>query len=316
MALATLDRNPPPFFKQGASALSKLIFFSALALFLMVADARFNVAHPIRAVIATLAHPVEWITSLPIMAASSISGYFDDLDEAKAAAKQARENLVQKANYLGQVEQLTLENSHLRKLLNLPERLVSPGSVAAQTLYEASDPYTRKIIINAGLNRGLQQGSPVIDELGVLGQVTRVYPFVSEVTLVVDREHATPVLNSRTGARSVAYGDGGLDGGGLELRFMAGNADVQQGDILSTSGIDGVYPSGLPVARVEKVERRADSAFARISCKPLAHIQGASHVMVLKPISDQIPARPTEHTPTASAPLSAASSAAKPGVKP
>jgi rod shape-determining protein MreC len=318
MPLATLDRNPPPFFKQGSSALSKLIFFSALALFLMISDARFHVAYPLRAVIATLAHPVQWLTSLPVLAAVSIGGYFDDLSEAKATAQQARESLVLKANYLGQVEQLELENKHLRKLLSLNERVVSAGSVAAQTLYEAADPYTKKIIIGGGLNRGIDIGSPVIDEQGVLGQVTRVYPFVSEVTLVVDREHATPVLNSRTGARSVAYGDTSLDGGGLELRFMAGNADVQKGDILSTSGIDGVYPAGLPVARVEKVERRADSAFARISCTPLAHIQGASHVMVLKPISNQIPARPPEEhaMPQAVTGHSSSSGAAKTGIKP
>ena len=121
----------------------------------------------------------------------------------------------------------------------------------------------------------------MIDESGVLGQVTRVYPLVSEVTLVIDREQAIPVLNVRTGARSVAYGDPSAHGALLELRFMAGNADVQIGDLLTTSGVDGVYPPGLPVAKVEKVERRADSGFARILCAPQALVDGARHVMVL-----------------------------------
>jgi rod shape-determining protein MreC len=132
----------------------------------------------------------------------------------------------------------------------------------------------------------------VIDESGVLGQVTRVHPLISEVTLVTDREQAIPVLNTRTGARSVAYGDPSSHGGALELRFMAGNADVQPGDMLSTSGVDGVYPPGLPVAKVTTVERRADSGFARISCKPEALVEGARHVMVLAPLSGQLPARP------------------------
>jgi rod shape-determining protein MreC len=148
------------------------------------------------------------------------------------------------------------------------------------------------VIIDTGMAQDIALGSPVIDESGVLGQVTRVHPLISEVTLVTDREQAIPVLNTRTGARSVAYGDPSSHGGALELRFMAGNADVQPGDLLSTSGVDGVYPPGLPVAKVSTVERRADSGFARISCKPEALVEGARHVMVLAPLSGQLPARP------------------------
>ena len=136
----------------------------------------------------------------------------------------------------------------------------------------------------------------MVDESGVLGQVTMVYPLVSEVTLIVDRDLAIPVLNVRTGARSVAYGDPVLasssSGSGLELRFMGSNADVQQGDLLTTSGVDGVYPPGLPVARVSRIERRAESAFAKIYCTPQALVTGARHVLVVKPVSSQIPARP------------------------
>ena len=108
----------------------------------------------------------------------------------------------------------------------------------------------------------------VVDAAGVLGQVTRVHPLVSEVTLVVDPDLTIPVLNVRTGLRSVAYGD--ASGGGLELRFMGSNTDVQEGDLLTTSGVDGIYPPGLPVAKVDRIERRVETAFARIFCKPLA----------------------------------------------
>jgi len=131
-------------------------------------------------------------------------------------------------------------------------------------------------------------GSPVLDEAGVLGQVTRVYPAISEVTLITDREQAIPVLNTRTGSRGVAFGDPALHAHALELRFMAANTDVQVGDLLTTSGVDGVYPPGLPVAKVAKVDRRVDSAFARISCEPLALVSGVVHVMVLQPVASQI----------------------------
>jgi rod shape-determining protein MreC len=186
----------------------------------------------------------------------------------------------------------------VRQLLQLRERLVTSAQ-AAQVLYDGADPYTRKVIIDQGLVDGVSAGSPVLDESGVLGQVTRVYPSVSEVTLVTDRDQAIPVLNARTGARGVAFGDSAGHAGALELRFMASNADVQAGDMLTTSGVDGVYPPGLPVARVEKVEQRADSAFARIYCTPIGLVAGARHVMVLKPLSAQIPPRPEPDLPIA-----------------
>jgi len=163
---------------------------------------------------------------------------------------------------------------------------------AAEVLYDAADIYSRKLILDRGATQQIELGSAVVDELGVLGQVTRIYPLVSEVTLLTDRDQAIPVLNTRTGARSVAYGDPLFNGGALELRFMAANADVLDGDLLTTSGVDGVYPPGLPVARVSKVERRAESAFARIYCTPVAAIAATRHVMVVKPVSAQIAPRP------------------------
>jgi rod shape-determining protein MreC len=291
MPLGTLDRNPPPFFKQGPSALSKLMVFSAISLFLMVADTRFRISQPLRAAVATVLYPLQWVALRPVLAVRWGAEYFESLGSAQRTEAAARVKLARQSQRANQVEQLALENERLRKLLELRARVATPG-VAAEVLYDAADPYTRKVIIDKGLTQGIGPGSPVIDESGVLGQVTRVYPLISEVTLVTDREQAIPVLNTRTGARSVAYGDPSSHGSALELRFMAGNADVQPGDLLTTSGVDGVYPPGLPVAKVEKVERRADSGFARIRCTPQALVDGARHVMVLAPVSGQLPPRP------------------------
>jgi rod shape-determining protein MreC len=132
----------------------------------------------------------------------------------------------------------------------------------------------------------------VINETGVLGQVTRVYPLSSEVTLLTDKDAAIPVLNTRTQVRGAAFGGGAVGGGGMEMRFMAGNADVQVGDLLSTSGVDGIYPPGLPVARVVSVDRKVDSGFARIVLSPQAQPDGVRHVMVIEPVGVQMPARP------------------------
>lgn len=295
MPLGTLDRTPPAFFKQGPSAISKLLFFSALSVLLMVADVRFNVTQPLRATLAVALYPVQWLAMRPQALAQYSGEYFQSLQDAQADAKDVRQKLLQQAQRAAQVEQLTLENQQLRALLNLHERLNTVGFVA-EVLYDAADPYTRKIIINKGMTDGVKPSAPVMDEHGILGQVTRVLPLVSEVTLVTDREHSIPVLNTRTGARGVAYGESG--GAPLmELRFMATNADIEVGDQLTTSGVDGVYPPGVPVGIVTKVERRAETAFARILCEPVGRVQGARHVMVIAPLTDQMPERPVIEKP-------------------
>jgi rod shape-determining protein MreC len=292
MSLGTLDRTPPPIFKQGPSALSKLILFSALALFLMVADSRFQLTQPLRAVLATALYPAQWLALQPMRIGLEAGDYLITARQARAQLEAASDLLATQTIRSSQVEQLTIENSRLRKLLDLREQL-KVDSVAADVLYDAADPYTRKVIIGKGMSQGIVLGSPVIDEFGVLGQVTLVHPLVSEVTLIIDRDLAIPVLNVRTGVRSLAFGDA-AGGGTLELRFMGSNSDVQQGDLLTTSGVDGVYPPGLPVATIDRIERRAESAFARIHCLPRALVSGARHVMVLQPQSAQIPPRPAE----------------------
>lgn len=302
MPLGTLDRTPPPFFKQGPSALTKLMVFSAVALFLMVADARFALMRPLRATVATVLYPVQWLALGPVRLVQGGRGYMDSLAEVQARADAAERRMAAQSQRAGEVELLQLENAQLRGLLGLRERLPTPAQ-AAEVLYDAADPYTRKVVIDRGLTHGVVPGSPVLDAAGVVGQVTRVLPLVSEVTLLIDRDQAIPVLNVRTGARSVAYGNPGYLDGVLELRFMAGDSDVRAGDLLTTSGVDGVYPAGLRVAVVEAVERQADSAFAQIYCRPLAQLGGVRHVMVLEPL----PA-PAAH---AEAPVASASAPAK-----
>ncbi|MFM2049745.1 MAG: hypothetical protein RL682_236 [Pseudomonadota bacterium] len=291
MPLGTLESNPPPFFRQGPSALSKLAVCSALAVFLMVADARFKVMQPMRMALAAVLYPVQWVALQPVLLVEGGGAYFSSLRSAQLAKDDAFKKLGLQSQRANQVEQLALENTRLRNLLSLQERLQSTG-IAAQVLYDAADPYTRKVVIDKGITAKIALGSPVLDESGVIGQVTRVYPTVSEVTLLTDRDHAIPVLNTRTGARGVAYGDNSTHADAMELRFMAANADVMVGDLLTTSGVDGVYPPGLPVARVEKVDRKVDAIFARIYCIPLGLVAGASHVLVLEPLTSQIAQRP------------------------
>ncbi len=291
MPLGTLDRTPPPFFRQGPSARTKLVFFSALAIFLMVADARFRMIEPLRATIATALLPAQSALAVPVQVLRSGGDYLRGLRQAQADEHAAEMRMAAVAERAARTEQLAQENSRLRALLEL-RPAVPVHSLPAEVLYDAADVYSRKVFIDRGTQHGVQLGAPVINEAGVLGQVTRVFPLTAEVTLLDDKDAAIPVINTRTLQRSAAFGAGGVGSGGMELRFISGNADVQVGDLLHTSGLDGIYPPGLPVARVSSVERRAEAGFARVGLVPAAPAGGVRHVLVLEPMAAQLPVRP------------------------
>ena len=288
MPLGTLDRTPPPFFRQGPSALSKLVFFSALALLLMVADARFKLVWPLRQVLAVALLPVQRALAVPVEMWEGGDAYLQGLSAALAGEQAARARLAAQSERALRTERLAQENARLRALLGLRPAL-AVHSQPAEVLYEAADPYSRKVFIDRGTAQGVALGSPVIDDAGVLGQVTRVYLRTAEVTLLADKDAAIPVLNTRTQQRGAAFG--GVDGG-MELRFTSANADVQVGDRLATSGLDGIYPPGLAVARVTSVERRVATGFARILLAPAANPDGVRHVLLLEPLIAQMPPRP------------------------
>lgn len=293
MSLESIDHTPPPFFRQGASALSKVAFFGLLAVLLMVSDERFKITNPLRAALATAMTPLQWLVLQPLHAADYVGSYLVSLQEARDLAARSEKKLTLDTLKQHKVEQLQLENDQLRKLLELRPRLpVSAQGV--QVLYETPDPYSQRLVIDKGESSGIAAGSPVIDGSGVLGQVTRVYPWVSEVTLLTDREQSIPVMNARTGERHVAFGNPGYASGALELRFVPPGADVEVGDLLTTSGIDGVYPAGLHVATISHIERRTDAAFARIHAQPLAHKLGR-HLLVLQQ-APELAAPPAEVT--------------------
>ena len=290
MPLGTIDRTPPPFFRQGLSAVTKLAFFAALAVFLMAADSRWRLTLPVRSALATALLPVQQALAVPVALATQGASYLQGVKDAQTAESVARAQLARQSERAARVEALMAENARLRELLDLQPTL-QVKSIAAELLYEAGDPYSRKIFVNRGGNAGVVAGAPVINEAGVLGQVTEVYPLSAVVTLLVDRDAAIPVLNTRSQQRGAAFG-GAEGGSAMELRFMAGNADVQVGDLLATSGVDGVYPPGLPVARVVRIDRRSDAGFAQIVLLPTAAMDNLRHLLVLEPLSLQMPLRP------------------------
>lgn len=276
-AAGHMGHAPPPFFKRGPAPLARLVFFLALAIILMAVDLRFKTLEPARAAVAALLWPLQKAVMLPVEGADEAGSYLTDLARLKKENEELRERQLAQAALLLRQAYLDNENRRLRALLDMGERLDVPVR-AAEILYAARDPFSRRIIIDRGLTHDIEAGQAVIDDIGVIGQVTRVFPLTSEVTLLTDKNQSIPVQVARSGLRAVLAGAGS---GALELKFLPVNVDIQPGDTLVTSGLDGIYLPGLPVAKVTSIDRDNSFSFARIECAPLAGVERQGPVLVL-----------------------------------
>ncbi len=282
---------PPPLFKQGAPARVRVAVYILAAIVMLMIDSRLNALVQVRQTIGFVLYPFQKAALMPRDMLYGIGDYFTSVTSLQEDVDVLRKRELENALALQQAQQLESENAHLRQLLKLNERL-SVKSIPAEILYDARTAYARKIVLNRGSNDDVVAGQPVIDENGVIGQVTRVFLSTSEVTLLTDKDQAIPVLAARTGIRSVAYGRG--QSGYLELRFMEANADVQPGDVLVTSGIDGLYPPGLAVGEVLDVSDKASGSFNYILCRPLAGLDRNRQVLVLLTDTNIAPRPPEE----------------------
>ena len=285
-----MDHTPPPFFKRRPAPLVRLFFFASLSLALLVIDARFRYADGLRTWLALAAYPLQRAATAPLELANALGAFFSTQAQLVAENERLRAKALAYSQDAQRYEAAQAESEQLRRLAGAQQRL-PVRAITAEVMYNGRDPYAHKLFIDRGATHGVRPGSPVTDESGVVGQVTRVHALVSEVTLATGRDQAIPVQVVRNGLRAVAFG-GGVSGL-LELRFMAANADIQINDRLVTSGIDGTYPAGLPVATVLRIERDAENAFARVVCRPAAGVDRGRFVLVL---SDETvkPPRPEE----------------------
>ena len=284
----------PPLFKQGASARARVLFFAFLSILLLVVDSHVHTLDTVRKGVGTALYPLQMLALMPRDGALRMADYFASLSSLEDENKALKLRQAQSAQMLQQERLLFAENSQLRNLLGMQQKL-PVKSVVGEILYDARDPFTRKVVLNRGSQQDVALGQPVIDDLGIVGQITRVFPFTSEVTLLTDKDQAIPVQVLRNGLRSIAYGRG--QSGVLDLRFMAANADIQSGDMLVTSGIDGVYPAGLAVASVTRVETKSSDAFAHIVCTPIAGIDRHKQLLILLVDSNMTPRPPPDAAP-------------------
>jgi rod shape-determining protein MreC len=256
---------------------ARLMIWLLIGMSCVVADVRYQALDSLRSGFSLLLQPVRKMTRAPSAVATELGGFFvrhRRLQQERDALLAERARLVVSVN---SVQELVRENAELRSLMQLQAR---PGqrTVHAALLYMGHDWFIQRITLDEGAGAGLRSGLPVVDASGLVGQVTRVYPGESEVTRVTSPEQLTPVFVERTGQRGLAAGSGRSQ---LELRYMPEQTDIRAGDRLLTSGIDRVYPAGIPVARVTRVSRSQATPYLRVECLPLAGIDRSRAVLVL-----------------------------------
>ncbi|UJP05106.1 MAG: rod shape-determining protein MreC [Nitrosomonas sp.] len=271
----------PQFFRHSPGPFARFLVFALLSCLLIAEDTRFKYFPNLRQAIGVMIFPLQQIAYFP-------ADIYDRIEEFIASFYWMEENEKLRQLYLeNKAQLLTLhaleaENRHLRNLLGAVEKnqlQTGANVILAEILYTPRDPFNRKITLNKGSYHDIQLGQAVIDDKGIVGQVTQLYPWWSEVTLLTDKDHSVPVQVLRNNIRSIVTGTGKNDE--LALRFLSMNTDIQRDDLLVTSGIGGVYPSGIPVAVVQRIEQDSGGDFALIISTPVAGVDRNKQVLVL-----------------------------------
>jgi len=289
--MPALPSDETPFFRRGPSPFARFVFFGLFSLALLFADARYGYLESIRLGVGVVIAPLQRAALMPLHAWDAVAAYFASQTRISQENAELRRQLVVQGAVVQGAQALAQENGRLRGLLGAHAK--SGGNdILAEVLYLGRDPFSQKVFVNKGSNDQVRAGQAVIDDGGVVGQVTRVFPAVAEVTLLTEKDHTIPVKIERNGIRSLLVGAG--TGRAPELRFMSASADVQSGDVLVTSGLDGTYPPGLAVAVVAAVERDSGLMFARITCRPLAGVDRSDQVLIVPAPTANVPPRPEE----------------------
>ncbi len=271
-------QQTPAFFVRGAKPFSRMVFFCALSITIMAIDARFNYLSQVRQGFIAALHPLEMLANAPSNWVRDMNKYFSAhnqlVQENYALKQQAFEQQVR----LQRLNTIEAENTHLRSLLNgdIP---IQPKAILGEISHTGRDPFSRVVVVNRGSQHHVKAGQAVADSKGVIGQITRVFPFSSEVTLITDKDLSIPVQIERNQLRAIAFGEGNNT---LDIPYLPANVDIKVGDKLVTSGIDGIYPAGLAVAKVTQILQNAESPFAKIISTPVAEVSNHLQLLILE----------------------------------
>ena len=272
-------QGTPRLFRHGPSAEVRLFVLGVLALALVITDANMRVLEPVRQGLAVVLYPFQRIVMAPRDGVRTVYEWMNAAQLIRSENEALQRQRIELSQVASHAAQLSAENAQLRRLLGVTGTTSQPA-VVVEVLYEPTGSFNQRLVFNKGSAAGIAPGMPVIDEGGVVGQILRVTPMTAEAALVTDKEVSIPVQNVRNGLRLIVFG--GESNANMEVRYLAADADIREGDTIVTSGVGGLFPAGLPVAQVLSVERNTASGFARAIVEPLAHTERYRHFLVLR----------------------------------
>lgn len=272
-------QSTPPLFRRGPPAEVRLAVLVVLALVLIVVDSQMRILEPVRNVVAQGLYPFQRAVLWPRDAVQRVDEWINAANRIRTENEALQRQRIELSQVATHAAQLATENAQLRRLLGVTDTVGQPATVV-EVLYEPPNAFHQRLVFNKGSEAGIAPGMPVIDEGGVVGQIVRVTPMTAEAAMVTDERVSIPVQVLRNGLRLIAFGSN--TPGVIEVRYLAANADLKAGDTIVTSGVGGLFPAGLPVARITTVERDTASGFARALAEPLAHPERYRHFLVLQ----------------------------------
>ena len=276
--MAVFGSGTRSFGGRGPSFGFRFFCYAVMSVVLMFYDRRGGWLDTARYGLQATIYPLQLAVNSPSAAWRWMQESFTTREALQKEVEKLRDELRDQQLMTLRQAALESENATLRGLNSALPEVIEKRLIGEVINVEVST-LRQRLLVNRGGTNGVYRQQPVITGDGVLGQVLRIGPFSSEIILITDSEHALPVQDLRSGERTIALGTGRATA--LELPYVPQNRDVQVGDVLVTSGLDGVFPYGLPVARITKVQRDPTQPLAQIFAAPLAKVEADREVLFI-----------------------------------
>jgi rod shape-determining protein MreC len=244
----------------------------------MVWDKREHHLQHLRSAISVVVYPIRAAVDLPFTFADWLSDKLSSHNELLQENQVLRTELLKNRADVQRMIALEAENARLRELMDTAASMVD-RTMVAEIMAVDLNPYRHLLVINKGSSAGAYRGQALVDAFGIVGQISDLDALSSQVLLISDPEHAVPVEINRNGLRTIAVGTG--DTQVLTLPFLPNNADVQIDDLLVTSGLGGLFPSGYPVATVSKIDIDPTQPFAQVEARPAAALDRVRELLLV-----------------------------------
>ncbi|GAL26291.1 rod shape-determining protein MreC [Vibrio variabilis] len=267
-----------PIFGRGPSLQLRLFLAVTLSAGLMLADSRLDTFSNFRYLLNSAVAPIQYAANLP---RSMFDGVYERLNTRQGLAEQninlKREVLRLKSDLI-LLDQYREENQRFRELLG-SSFVRDEKKVVTEVMAVDTSPYRHQVVIDKGRIDGVYEGQPVINENGIVGQVTFVGAHNSRIMLLTDSNSAIPVQVIRNDIRVIGSGNGSIDE--IQLEHIPTSTDIQPDDLLVTSGLGGIYPEGYPVAHVKSVQRDNRREFANIVAEPVVDFDRLRYLLLI-----------------------------------